>query len=77
MAKELIDLFSDGPGLTSKIASGICLGKPGARRYFEGMQDFSLNAEFLYQSKQLSGRVDVEPGGKTAFEPCRIFKPGL
>jgi hypothetical protein len=66
MSGELIDLFSDGPDVVFNIASGIYLGKPGVRKYFEGLQDFSLNPEFLHQSMQLSGIVDIGPGGKTA-----------
>lgn len=66
MSGELIDLFSDSPEVVFNIASGMYLGKSGVKRYFEGLQNFSLNPEFLHQSMQLSGIVDVDPGGRTA-----------
>ncbi len=71
MAEDLIDLFSDSPEATLKIAAGEYNGKPAIRRFFRhGNEDKPIkiteNGEFIHQVMQLSGVVHVDPNGKTA-----------
>jgi hypothetical protein len=63
MAKDIIDLFSDGPEVSLTLAAGTYLGKKGVKRYFNHMKP---DAEFLHQVMQLSPIIDVNPDGKTA-----------
>lgn len=71
MAEDLIDLFSDSPESTLKIAAGEYRGKEAIRRFFRhGNENNPIpvteNSEFLHQVMQLSGIVNVAPDGKTA-----------
>jgi hypothetical protein len=64
MASEIVDLFSDGPGVALEWPEGKYLGKEGVKRYFEGNE--RKDPEFLHQLMQLSPVVDIDPDGKTA-----------
>jgi len=64
MAKEIIDLFSDGPGVAVEWPEGTHLGKKGVEEYFEGIE--RKDPEFLHQLMQLSPVINVDPDGKTA-----------
>jgi hypothetical protein len=66
MYEEIIDLFCDGPDAMLSIMAGIFQGKEGLRRYFVSLKDMGMNPEFLHQSMQLSGIVDVKVDGNTA-----------
>jgi hypothetical protein len=66
MYEEVIDLFCDGPDATLNIMAGVFCGKEGVRRYFTSLKTLGENPEFLHQSMQLSGIVDVKPNGRTA-----------
>jgi hypothetical protein len=66
MADELVDLFSDSPEVTLRIAGGLFKGKEGVRRFLS-QQNPSKNPEFLHQVMQISGIVDVAEDKKTAF----------
>ena len=63
MAKEIIDLFSDGPDVSVTLTMGTYLGKAGVKKYFEHTKP---DNEFLHQVMQLSGIVDIDRDGKTA-----------
>ena len=64
MAKEIVDLFSDGPDVGLEWPEGKYVGKEGVKRYFETMEN--KDPEFLHQLMQLSPVVTVDPDGKTA-----------
>jgi hypothetical protein len=64
MAKEIIDLFSDGPDVALEWPEGKHLGKEGVRKYFEAIEQ--NDPEFLHQLMQLSPVIDVDPDGKAA-----------
>jgi hypothetical protein len=66
MYEDIIDLFSDDPGVVLMLGSGTYLGKNGVRRYFSALKEAYDNPEFLHQVMQLSGIVDIEPNGNTA-----------
>jgi hypothetical protein len=66
MYEEITDLFCDGPDARLNIMAGVFVGKESVRKYFSSMKTMSENPEFLHQSMQLSGIVDVNPDGKTA-----------
>ena len=64
MAQEIIDLFSDGPGVVLYFnGEGSFLGKEGVARYFNHVESLP---ELMHQVMQVSGIVDVAPDGKTA-----------
>lgn len=63
MAKEIIDLWADGPDVSLTLNPGIFVGKEGIKRYFESTKPSN---EFMHQIMQLSGIVDVDPSGQTA-----------
>jgi hypothetical protein len=66
MAKEIIDLFSDGPdvALVFPWNEGTYLGKAGVKRYYEGR--FKPGPEFFHQLMQLCPIIDISPDGLTA-----------
>lgn len=66
MAKEIIDLFADGPDVALEFPwnEGTYLGKEGVKRYYEGR--FKPQPEFFHQLMQLCPIIDVAPDGKTA-----------
>ncbi len=71
MAEDLIDLFSDSPEASLRIAAGEYRGKDSILRFFRhGNENTPMkkedNPEFLHQVMQLSGIVNVAPDGKTA-----------
>ena len=61
--EEIIDLFSDQTESVEVGDLGVFLGKEGVRRCFR--RDH-VPPEFLHVMMQVSGVVDVDPGGKTA-----------
>jgi hypothetical protein len=63
MAPEIIDLFSDGPDVSLTLGAGTYLGKDGVNRYFRSVNP---GPEFLHQTMQLAGIVNVDPDGNTA-----------
>lgn len=64
MSREIIDLFSDDPGVVLEFSGeGRFLGKEGVTRYFTHAD---MEPELFHQMMQLSGIVDVDPDGKTA-----------
>ena len=65
MARDIIDLFSDGPDVGLEWPEGKYVGKEGVRRYFSTME--SKDPEFMHQLMQLSPVIDVAPDGKTAI----------
>lgn len=65
MAKEIVDLFADGPDVALEWPEGKYLGKEGVKRYFEGNE--RNDPEFLHQLIQLSPIITVDPDGKTAM----------
>jgi hypothetical protein len=64
MAREIVDLFSDGPDVALEWPEGSYNGKASVERYFEGME--RNDPEFLHQLMQLSPVIDVASDGKTA-----------
>jgi hypothetical protein len=64
MAKEIIDLFADGPDVGLEWPEGKYNGKDGVRRYFSTME--SKDPEFMHQLMQLSPVITIDPDGKTA-----------
>ena len=64
MGEEVLDLFSDSPEATLKIALGEFRGKESMSKFFSSMDQ--NDPELLHQVMQLSGIVDVAPDGKTA-----------
>lgn len=73
MSEELIDLFSDSPEATLKIAAGEFRGKEKISRFFRGggtnedvYKQRTANPYFLHQVMQLSPIIDVDPDGKRA-----------
>ena len=67
MYEEVIDCFSDSSDTILNIMVGIFQGKEGVRRYFTGEKARSMDPEMLHQVMQLSGVVDVDAEGKTAY----------
>ncbi len=64
MAQEIIDLFSDGPGVVLYFnGEGSFFGKEGVARYFNHAERLP---ELMHQMMQVSGIVDVAPDGRTA-----------
>jgi len=61
--EQIIDLFSDAPDTSVELFKGVYLGKDGVKRCFSGRK---VPPEELHALMQLSGVVDVDPGGKTA-----------
>ncbi len=71
MAEDIIDLFSDSPDVTLKVAAGEYRGKENIRDFFHhGRKGIEIkkidHGDFLHQVMQLSGVVHVDPDGKTA-----------
>lgn len=64
MWDEVIDCFSDAPGVTLKLYEGTYIGKDSIRRYFE--RNRQSNPEKLHQVMQIAGIVDVDPDGNNA-----------
>ena len=64
MAKEIIDLFADGPDVGLEWPEGKYVGKEGVKRYFENMEN--KDPEFMHQLMQLSPVITVNPDCKTA-----------
>jgi hypothetical protein len=66
MAKEIVDLFSDGPDVALEFPwnEGTYLEKEGVKRYYENR--FKPSPEFFHQLMQLCPIIDVDPDGKTA-----------
>jgi hypothetical protein len=64
MASEIVDLFSNGPGVAVEWPEGKYLGKEGVKKYFEAGD--RKDPEFLHQLIQLSPVITVDPDGKTA-----------
>ena len=64
MAKEIIDLFADGPDGGLEWPEGKYIGKEGVRRYFSTMEN--KDPEFMHQLMQLSPVITINPDGKTA-----------
>ena len=71
MSSEIIELFADGPDTILSIAVGEFRGKDNIRQFCNrGKQGNEImkhdKPEFLHQVMQLSGIVDIDPGGLTA-----------
>ncbi|MEM2424931.1 MAG: nuclear transport factor 2 family protein [Candidatus Bathyarchaeia archaeon] len=73
LVDDLLDLFSDSPEATLKIALGTFIGKESIKRFFyygmsreEVIKQRTLNPFYLHQVMQLSGVVNVDPDGKRA-----------
>ena len=70
MAREIIDLFSDGPDVSLTLFPGTFVGKDRIKEYFAqnkpGLKGNETNNEFYHQMMQVSGIVDVDLDGKTA-----------
>jgi hypothetical protein len=64
MAREIIDLFADGPEVGLEWPEGKYNGKAGVKRYFEHME--KPDPEFMHQLMQLSPVIDVDPDGINA-----------
>ncbi|MEM1539331.1 MAG: nuclear transport factor 2 family protein [Candidatus Bathyarchaeia archaeon] len=74
MSEDLIDLFSDSPEATLKIAAGEFRGKESIARFFRGggtkedvYKQRTANPYFFHQVMQLSPIIDVDPDGKRAW----------
>jgi hypothetical protein len=61
--ENMIDLFSDQTESIEVGDLGVFLGKEGVRKCFRRK---TVPPEFLHVMMQVSGVVDVDPGGKTA-----------
>jgi hypothetical protein len=61
--EEIIDLFSENTESVEVGDLGVFLGKEGVEKCFRRE---NVPPEFLHVMMQLSGVVDVDPGGKTA-----------
>ena len=65
MWDEVIDCFSDAPGVTLKLYEGTYIGKDSIRKYFE--LDRQVNPEKLHQVMQIAGIVHVNPDGQRGY----------
>jgi hypothetical protein len=63
MFDEIIDMFSDNTESIETGGTGVYLGKEGVRKHFSPGE---VPPEWLHITMQLSGIVNVDPGGKTA-----------
>jgi hypothetical protein len=61
--ENIIDLFSDNTESVEISDLGVFLGKEGVKKCFRREK---VPPEFLHVMMQISGVVDVDPGGKTA-----------
>jgi hypothetical protein len=62
--QQIVDLFSNSPNVSVEAnRNGVYVGQEGIKYFF--LTD-KLSPEFLHEMMQLSGIVDVDPGGKTA-----------
>ena len=61
--EDIIDLFSDNTESVELADLGVFLGKEGVKKCFRREK---VPPEYLHIMMQLSGVVDVDPGGKTA-----------
>jgi hypothetical protein len=67
MYEEIIDCFSDGPGVYLNWIEGVWKGKEGVLRYFtSGGKSTPTPTGFSHQLMPTSGLVTVAPNGKTA-----------
>ncbi len=67
MYEEIIDCFSDGPGVYLNWIEGIWKGKEGVRRYFtNGGKSTPTPTGFSHQLMPTSGLITVAPDGKSA-----------
>jgi hypothetical protein len=67
MRDEIVDCFADHPDVAVHWLEGSWLGKEGVKRYFGvGSDRPEPPPGFLHQVMQLSGVVDVKPGGERA-----------
>ena len=67
MYEEIIDCFSDGPGVYLNWIEGVWKGKEGVRRYFtRGGSTSPTPAGFSHQLMPTSGLITVAPDGMTA-----------
>ncbi len=67
MYQEIIDCFSDGPGVYLNWIEGVWKGKEGVRRYFtHGGSASPTPVGFSHQLMPTSGLVTIAPGGMTA-----------
>jgi hypothetical protein len=64
-AKEIVDLFSDSPGVSLIITTGQYKGKEKIRQYYEYMLP-RITPEFSHHLMQLGGVISVDASGKTA-----------
>ena len=80
--QQLADLFSDAPDVTLGAGDGgvVFSGQEDVKKFFKRVGD---PPELLHGLMQLSGIVDVDPGGKTAkgrwfgFGPLAIPRDGV
>ena len=67
MYEEIIDCFSDGPGVYLNWIEGVWKGKEGVRRYFTmGGKASPTPSGFSHQLMPTSGLITVDPDGMTA-----------
>ena len=67
MYEEIIDCFSDGPGVYLNWIEGVWKGKEGVRRYFTlGGKTSPTPTGFSHQLMPTSGLITVAPDGMTA-----------
>jgi hypothetical protein len=67
MYEEIIDCFSDGPGVYLNWIEGVWKGKKGVRRYFTlGGKSTPTPTGFSHQLMPTSGLITVAPDGLTA-----------
>lgn len=67
MYEEIIDCFSDGPGVYLNWIEGVWKGKEGVRRYFtHGGKSTPTPSGFSHQLMPTSGLISVAPDGMTA-----------
>jgi len=67
MYQEIIDCFSDGPGVYLNWIEGVWKGKEGVRRYFtNGGKSSPTPSGFSHQLMPTSGLITVAPDGMTA-----------
>ena len=67
MYEEIIDCFSDGPGVYLNWIEGVWKGKEGVKRYFtHGGKATPTPSGFSHQLMPTSGLITVAPDGITA-----------
>ena len=67
MFEEIVDCFSDGPGVYLNWIEGVWKGKDGVRRYFtHGGKATPTPSGFSHQLMPTSGLITVTPDGLTA-----------